>query len=92
MGFLQDVKSWIWFPRQVVFEVSVDGKTFKKLPAVINDFPDDKEGGFTKDFTIKTSQRARYVRVTAQYYGDCPAWHLGAGGTSWLFADEIIVE
>mgnify|MGYP000912339548 CR=1 FL=1 len=27
--------------------------------------------------------------TTAKTIGKCPSWHLGAGGTSWLFADEI---
>ena len=25
-------------------------------------------------------------------YGICPQWHLGAGGQTWLFADEIIIK
>ena len=30
--------------------------------------------------------------MTAKTIGQCPSWHLGAGGTSWLFADEIAIE
>ena len=38
------------------------------------------------------SPNARYVRVRAESYGKLPAWHPGAGGDSWIFVDEIIVE
>jgi hypothetical protein len=34
----------------------------------------------------------RYVKMTAKTIGKCPSWHLGAGGTSWIFADEIAIE
>ena len=25
-------------------------------------------------------------------YGVCPKWHLGAGGKTWLFVDELIIK
>lgn len=92
MGFLQDVKSWIWYPKQVTFAVSKDGSTFKPAGTATNNFPDDREGSFTQDFTISYKGHARYVKVTAPNYGPCPAWHLGAGGSTWLFADEITIK
>jgi len=92
MGFLQDIKSWIWFPPEVTFEVSKDGKNFEQLPTVKNDFPDDRYGSFIKDFSVSVDSTIRYIKVTAEYYGECPEWHLGHGGKSWLFADEIVVE
>jgi hypothetical protein len=30
--------------------------------------------------------------VVAKNYGPCPTWHLGAGGKSWLFLDEVDVK
>lgn len=32
MGFVQDIKSWIWFPKEVSFEISKDGLEYKKWP------------------------------------------------------------
>lgn len=92
-GFLQDVGSWIWMPRRVEFELSEDGKTFGPAVVIANEIPERQDGVVTKDF-VKTvpSQRARYVRIRAINFGKIPAWHPGAGGDAWIFADEIIVE
>ena len=58
-----------------------------------NTFPDDKEGTFTNDFTFnKYKINARYVQIKAANYGVCPKWHLGAGGKTWLFVDELLID
>ena len=36
--------------------------------------------------------RAIYIKIVAENYGICPEWHLGSGGDTWLFLDEITVE
>jgi len=92
-GFLQDVESWIWMPRRVDFELSTDGTNFVPALSLTNDVSDSDYGALVKDFVgnIKP-QRARFVRMTARNYGKLPAWHPGAGGDSWIFVDEIIIE
>ena len=92
-GFLQDVESWIWMPRRIDFELSTDGTNFVPALSLTNEVSDSDYGAIVKDFvgTIKP-QRARFVRITARNYGKLPAWHPGAGGDSWIFADEIIIE
>lgn len=93
LGCLQDVKSWIFYPPVVEFYTSTDGENFKLSSRVENTFPDDEYGSFTQDYKANlTAENARYIRVKAQNYGICPDWHLGAGGTTWLFVDEIVVE
>jgi predicted alpha-1,2-mannosidase len=92
IGFLQDIKSWIWFPRQVGLSVSTDGRVFSPLEAQVPPVSDQSYGSFTHDFVWNLRKQARYLRLEAQYYGPCPDWHLGAGGSSWLFADEIVVK
>lgn len=91
-GFLQDINSWIWFPKQVDFYSSDDGKTFKKIKQINNDFNIKQEGSFTKQFGFKTNLKTRYVKIIAKNNGPCPDWHLGAGGKTWLFVDEITIE
>lgn len=92
-GFLQDVGSWILMPHSIDFEVSTDGQTFQKVASIPMDVPDKDYGVIIKDFvTTLDGVRARYVRIRARTYGKLPAWHLGSGGDSWIFADEIIVE
>jgi hypothetical protein len=92
-GFLQDVESWIWMPRRVDFELSTDGTNFVPALSLTNDVSDSVYGAIVKDFvgTIKP-QRARFMKMTAHNYGKLPAWHPGAGGDSWIFVDEVIIE
>lgn len=93
-GFLQDIKSWIFYPPKVSYYTSEDGKEFTLAGNVVCDFPDNQEGAFTKNFifSIDNTITARYVKVVAQNYGVCPDWHLGAGGITWVFADEITIK
>jgi hypothetical protein len=94
-GFLQDVGSWIWMPKRVEFEVSVDGKNFSPAVTVANDTPDGRTSGagvVIKDFIGAATAECRYVRVRAVNYGKIPEWHPGSGGAAWIFVDEIFVE
>lgn len=94
IGFLQDIRSWIFFPSKIEILASEDGENYKHLTTIKNTFPDNKEGTFTEDFTFKTQKniRTKYIKIKAINYGICPPWHLGAGGQAWLFADEIIIK
>ena len=97
-GFLQDAGSWIWMPRRVEFEISLDGQTFTPVLSIPNDVPDGSNpdthiGTIAKDFVKNvTRQEARYVRIKAVNFGKIPAWHPGSGGDAWIFVDEIIIE
>ena len=97
-GFLQDAGSWIWMPRTVSFELSLDGQRFVPVLSIPNDVPDGSNPAFSvgtlaKEFVKNiTRQEARYVRISAVNFGKIPAWHPGHGGDAWIFADEIIIE
>lgn len=92
LGVLQDIKSWIFYPPKVEFYTSEDGKTWSEPIVVHNTFSDTTYGGFTQNLTASMDVQAQYVKVIAYNYGLCPEWHLGAGGKSWIFADEIVIE
>ena len=93
IGFLQDIKAWIFYPSLVEFWISKDGHEYVLAGHVKNTFPDNKYGSFTQDYELNIPPTEfRYVTVKANNYGACPDWHLGAGGTTWLFADEIIIK
>ena len=92
MGFLQDNNAWIFFPEQVDFYVSMNGKDFQKTATVKNDVSPKEPGTILKNFTAELSTKARYVRVVAKNTGICPRWHKGAGNKAWIFADEIVIE
>jgi predicted alpha-1,2-mannosidase len=96
LGVLQDAGSWIWMPRRVEFELSLDGESFTPVLSIPNDVPDGSAsdiGAVNKDF-VKTipAQQARYIQVRAVNFGKIPSWHPGSGGDAWIFADEIIIE
>ena len=91
-GFLQDLRSWIWMPRRIQFELSTDGQNFAPVLSISNDVPDNNYDVVVKDFGKAIAPRpARYVRVKAYNYGLIPAWHPGRGGQAWMFIDEIII-
>ena len=92
MGFLQDIKSWIFYPKKVIFSASDDGHNFEVISEVLNTFPDSTYGSFHQDFSSTVNVNARYIKVQAEHYGFCPPWHLGSGGKTWLFADEIVIK
>jgi predicted alpha-1,2-mannosidase len=94
VGSLQDIKSWIFYPKQVSVSISMDGKEFKKVKTILNIFSDKEYGSFTQDFVFhfKIPLQAKYVKIEAENYGKIGDWHLGAGNDAWLFVDEILVE
>ena len=60
---------------------------------MLANFSDKIEGSFQKDFTLNMKNlKARYIKLKAENYGICPEWHLGAGGKTWVFVDEITIK
>ncbi|MEK7672114.1 MAG: glycoside hydrolase domain-containing protein, partial [Bacteroidota bacterium] len=93
LGCLQDNNAWIFFPTEIEFSFSADGKSFQKALKIANDVSPMDGTVQVKNFrTHVNGVRAQYVRVRAKNIGVCPAWHKGAGGKAWLFVDEIVVE
>ena len=92
LGCLQDNNSWIFFPQEVEFSFSDDGKTFQSPFTVENSVSPKDEGAIIKQFGKTCDVKARYIRVHAKNIGVCPDWHKGAGQQAWLFADEIVLD
>ena len=93
LGCMQDIKSWIFFPKKVKYFVSKDGKEFSFIGEVKTTFSDSLQGSFINNYTIKNStNNVRYIKIVAENYGVCPKWHLGAGGKTWIFVDEINIR
>ena len=93
IGAIQDVKSWIWLPKKVEYEVSTNGKDFKSIGQVSHHISEKNTESTINQFELKLNQpiKIKYVRIKAKNFGKCPSWHLGSGGTSWLFFDEITI-
>ena len=92
-GFLQDTKAWIVAPKQLIVEVSTDGKIFTQVFSGENFLAIDDLNPQVKNVTASfTAVPAKFVRVKAIQYGKLPAWHEGAGGDTHIFVDEVNVQ
>ena len=93
VSFLQDQQSWVFFPEQVLFEVSTDGQSFRKVYETFIDIvPDGKKNLRNVSVALPAAVPAKYVRVTAVNIKTCPLWHTCNGNPCWIFADEVIVR
>jgi predicted alpha-1,2-mannosidase len=93
IGLLQDSRAWIVLPKQIIIETSVDGKVYKQVYSGENFLPIADERAQVKNVeAMFATVNAKYVRIKAIQYGKLPAWHLGAGGDTHIFADEILIK
>jgi predicted alpha-1,2-mannosidase len=93
IGLLQDTRAWIVLPKQIIVEVSDDNKIFKQVFVGENFLPVEDETAQIKNVIANfTAVPARYIKVKAIQYGKLPDWHLGAGGDTHIFVDEIVVK
>ncbi|MBZ0328515.1 MAG: GH92 family glycosyl hydrolase [Altibacter sp.] len=95
VNFLQDQRSWIFYPTEVECYVSDSPTFYKNLPAqhIASEIPSDVSEIKTIQFSMK-GYSARYIKIVAKNLSDLPKWHLGApfNGKAWLFVDEIEVK
>jgi putative alpha-1,2-mannosidase len=92
IGTLQDTGAWIVFPKEVEYQVSDDGKTFKTVATVKTKVDIKTTEPQTQTFTGALNIAAHYIKIIAKQYGPLPAWHESKGEQSYIFADEIIIE
>jgi len=96
VNFLQDQRSWIFYPTEVQCFVSNNPTNFSKsLPTqnIAAEIPSEETELKTIQFNLKGNS-ARYVKIVAKNLGDLPTWHLGAPfkGKAWIFVDEIEIK
>jgi hexosaminidase len=92
-SYLNDINSWIFLPRKVVYFISPDGENFKPVTERISKYPENYSEKTIVEFKAEIeAQEARYIRVFAENVGICPDWHMGAGDKAWIFIDEIIID
>lgn len=92
-NFFQRLISWIMLPASVEFYVSNDAKEFRKVAIAENKIDPQKQGLIIENFSSgKLNEKARYIKVLIKSMGPLPEWHTGAGKSSFIFLDEIIVK
>lgn len=92
LSVLQDQKSWIFAPSEVTVSWSTNKRQWSSRTIAPGVDP-RQEGGSTHElWTDQVAGKARYISVVAKSIGPCPDWHVGKGGKTWIFADEILIE
>lgn len=89
VNFLQDQRSWIFYPSEVIYAVSENGTDFTELAIQKIDAEKPSEEAGIKTIQFEINKNVRFIKITAKNFGDLPKGHLGYGGKAWLFVDEI---
>ncbi len=94
LSCIQDMKSWIFFPQSVSYEISIDGVNFKPLLTAVNvsNKALNPNANWIFISQTNTNEPIKKIRIKAKSFGKCPKGHLGEGFNTWLFADEIILR
>lgn len=91
VSFLSDMKSWVFFPETITFEVTFeDGTTAINTQTLVLEVKKDQYA-HNKKFNsgVVCTKKIKQITVKANPVKECPEWHLGAGNPTWLFIDEI---
>ncbi len=95
LNCLENMRSWIFFPKVVKVEYSLNGETWIPYGEVRNTtfapVHSRQEESITHLFGVEKQVRAKYIKVTATNFGPLPDWHVSAGEQAWLFVDEITI-
>jgi hexosaminidase len=90
--FLQDIASWILYPLNVDYLISLDGINWQPVGSIHTD-PLPSKGKADRDFSVSFNPApARFIKVKAKNNAVLPEWHEYKGEHCWIFVDEIIVN
>lgn len=89
VGVLSNEGSWIYYPKEVEFWISKDGKNFKSVKKLSLEDIQKAKGILSVNFK---STEAQFVKVIAKNAGKIADGRPGAGSNAWLFVDEISVD
>ncbi len=84
--------SWIFLPQRVAYDVSLDGKRWRRVGEWRPENPEILATPDIKTFRAEVGGEARFLRVVAEPIKEIPAWHRAAGQRAWIFSDEIVVR
>lgn len=81
-------------PKSIHIAVSDDNETYREIAGLHFTAEEIfREGAFIEDFSVDMKgTEARYVRVTAEGAGACPADHVRPGQEARVYFDEIRIE
>lgn len=89
--YLNQPGNWIFPPKGFTVQTAQNDLNFKEVADVdLSPSKEIKSGPIDFLFEIN-EQNVRFLKITIQNIGTCPAWHMGNGQPAWLFVDEIFV-
>lgn len=92
-NFLENQGSWIFLPQTITVAFSEDGINYSERYLISNNEIKENYETEIKSFDKKFKDiKAKYVHFIADNIGACPSFHKGAGGPSFIFIDEIVIE
>lgn len=92
-SFLQDTRAWIVLPVDMTVYVSRNGVDFEEAGYIRHDRPAQTDDAFVLELSRESKvKKGRYVRIQARNFGKLPEWHPGAGGESYIFIDEVLID
>lgn len=94
MGCITNYGMAIHKPKSIRIAVSDDNETYRDITE-LRFTPEEifREGTFIENLSVDMKGiGARYVRVTAEGAGSCPADHVRPGQEARVYFDEIIIE
>ncbi|MFT2008491.1 family 20 glycosylhydrolase [Pontibacter sp. 13R65] len=88
-SYLQYDFDKIFLPTTITYEISRNGKKYKKLKTITTGADTEQKGSFIKEYTADAPKtKARFVKVTAKN-AQAPDTETPS---TWLFIDEIVVK
>ncbi len=94
-AFLQVTNHIVFFPEEVQYLASNDGKQFRPIATLPNQHPLSPKSKINdiQYFTHSgPAQTFRYLKVIGVNAKVAPVWHHAAGLPSWIFVDEVEVR
>lgn len=96
VNFLQDQRSWIFYPTEVAcYVATTPHQYYKNLPPqkIASHEPSEAAEIKTIQFNMR-GYSARYIKIVAKNLGKLPEWHVGSKdhGKAWIFVDEIDIK
>ena len=95
-NFLEDQNSWIFYPKEIEFYVSVDSVNWtlvNRIPTLKSDHADGPSiSKFDTKYSTIKKEEYRYAKLVAKNFGPMPQWHEGRGNPTFIFIDEFEVE
>jgi len=79
-------------PLEVQFLSSNNGIDFDLVAIIENEISPKESGSIIKAFKSSKAGAGRYIKIVAKNRQFCPDFHKGAGGKSWIFADEVSIK